>query len=186
MARSSTSLDTYVMLLRGINLGGKNKLPMKALLPLLEGLGCAHPRHYIQSGNVVLQASAKRASTLAEKAAQAIATQFELTVPVVLRSADELRAVTRTNPYLKSGAELDTLHVMFLADEPERSRVAALDPQRSPPDTFEVRGRDIFLCLPNGVARSKLTNAYFDSQLDTVSTARNWRTVLTLIGMCDG
>ena len=60
-------------------------------------------------------------------------------------------------------------------------RVAALDPNRSPPDQFRVVGREIYLCLPNGVARTKLTNAFFDSRLATVSTLRNWRTLLELM-----
>jgi len=61
--------------------------------------------------------------------------------------------------------------------------VSALDPKRSPPDELVVRGRDIYLRLPNGVARSKLTNAYFDATLRTTSTLRNWRTVLQLLEM---
>jgi uncharacterized protein (DUF1697 family) len=68
-----------------------------------------------------------------------------------------------------------------LANVPASSQAASLDPKRSPPDEFLVLGREIFLRLPNGVARSKLTNAYFDSKLGTVSTIRNWRTVLTLL-----
>jgi uncharacterized protein (DUF1697 family) len=70
---------------------------------------------------------------------------------------------------------------VFLADVPTSIRASALDPERSPPDEFVVQGREVFLRLPNGVARSQLTNAYFDSKLGTVSTLRNWRTVLTLL-----
>jgi uncharacterized protein (DUF1697 family) len=69
---------------------------------------------------------------------------------------------------------------MFLADEPEKRAVAVLDRDRSPPDEFVVRGKDIYLSCPNGVARTKLTNAWFDRKLVTVSTGRNWRTVLKL------
>ena len=102
-------------------------------------------------------------------------------MPVVTRSAVELRRAVEGNPFLAAGADVATLHVGFLASEPKAEPVAALDPARSPPDRFEVRGREIFLCLPDGVARSKLTNAYFDSKLATTSTFRNWRTVLTLL-----
>jgi len=75
---------------------------------------------------------------------------------------------------------------MFLADRPPPGKIAALDPKRSPPDEFEVRGREIYLRCPNGVGRSKLTNEYFDTKLSTTSTMRNWRTVLKLVEMAGG
>jgi uncharacterized protein (DUF1697 family) len=106
--------------------------------------------------------------------------QFALDVPVILRTAGDLDATLRGNPFLAAGSAPDVLHVMFLADRPAENRVAALDPDRSPPDEFVVLGREIYLRCPNGVARSKLTNAYFDSKLGTTSTSRNWRTVLKL------
>jgi uncharacterized protein (DUF1697 family) len=103
-----------------------------------------------------------------------------------VRTADELRAVAQGNPFLDEGADADTLHVAFLADRPRSDRVAALDANRSPGDSFVVRGSEIYLRLPNGVARTKLTNAYFDSKLSTISTARNWRTVLKLLELMQG
>jgi uncharacterized protein (DUF1697 family) len=82
---------------------------------------------------------------------------------------------------LKPDAVLESLHVLFLADLPEASRVAVLDPERSPGDEYIVRGREIYLRLTTGAANTKLTNAYFDSKLATVSTGRNWRTVTKLL-----
>ncbi len=87
------------------------------------------------------------------------------------------------NTFLKRGVDPGTLHVAFLADVPEAQRVAALDSRRSPGDSFEIRGRHIYLWLPNGVARTKLTNDYFDRTLRTTSTLRNWNTVQKLLGM---
>jgi uncharacterized protein (DUF1697 family) len=75
---------------------------------------------------------------------------------------------------------------MFLADRPPPGKIAGLDPKRSPPDEFEVRGREIYLRCPKGVGRSKLTNQYFDTKLSTTSTMRNWRTVLKLVEMAGG
>jgi uncharacterized protein (DUF1697 family) len=74
---------------------------------------------------------------------------------------------------------------MFLADAPAARLVAALDPGRSPPDVFVVKKREIYLSCPNGAGKTKLTNAWFDAKLETTSTARNWRTVLKLVAMCD-
>ena len=175
---------TFVALLRGINVGGKNKLPMKDLVAIFERVGCGRVRSYIQSGNVVFEADAELAVGLAARIEAEIGRRFGLHVPVMLRTARELRAVASKNPLLDAGASVESLHVMFLVDDPGRSRVSALDPERSPPDRFAVRGREIYLSCPNGVGRSKLTNAWFDAKLGTTSTGRNWKTVLTLIEMC--
>jgi uncharacterized protein (DUF1697 family) len=173
--------DFHVALLRGINVGGKNRLPMKDLSQMFAEAGCADVRTYIQSGNVVFRAKPAIARRVSGAVASAIVKRFGFQAPVQTRTADELRAVASKNPFLRKGDDTDLLHVAFLADVPRSPQ--PLDPKRSPPDEFVLQGREIFLRLPNGVARSKLTNAYFDSKLGTISTLRNWRTVLTLLEM---
>ena len=176
----------YVALLRGINVGGKNKLPMLELARLFEAAGASDVRTYIQSGNVLFRAPQKVASGLSSAVSKQIAARFGLRVPLVLRSAEELRRISARNPFLQRGEDPDALHVMFLADRPAPARVLALDPKRSPPDEFAVRDKEIYLRLPNGAGRSKLTNDYFDRALATTSTSRNWRTVLKLVELCGG
>jgi uncharacterized protein (DUF1697 family) len=173
-----------VALLRGINVGGKNKLAMQDLAALFTAAGCREVRTYIQSGNVVFAAEAVRAKRVPGAIARAIRAEFGLEVPVVLRSAVELQRVLGRNPFL--GADEDALHVAFLEDAPARGRVATLDPRRSPPDEFTVVGREIYLRCPNGIGKSKLTCAYFDSKLATISTLRNWRTVSRLVELAAG
>jgi uncharacterized protein (DUF1697 family) len=165
----------YAALLRGINVGGRNKVPMKDLASVFESSGCSCVRTYIQSGNVVFDSDRPEADLRADLEAR-IKERFGFAVPVVFRTIAELHAVLAANPYRDSET-----HFMFLADFPTPQAVAALDPNRSPGDSFVVRGRDIYLRLPNGVADSKLTNAYFDSKLSTVSTLRNERTVGALL-----
>ena len=172
------SKDRHVALLRGINVGGKNVLPMKDLCALFQDAGCGDVETYIQSGNVIFGASASLAKRIPGLLTKAIAAGFGFRVPVVVRTAAELRRVVDGNPF--SRADEATLHVAFLADLPSDARVAALDARRSPPDRFAVRGREIYLHLPNGVARTRLTNQYFDTALATTSTVRNWRTVHAL------
>jgi uncharacterized protein (DUF1697 family) len=184
MARAMA--DSWVALLRAVNVAGKNKLPMKELAAIFSGAGCSEVRTYIQSGNVVFCAKPPLARKLAALAGGAIEERFGFSTPVILRSAAELREATARNPFLRAGSDPSTLHVAFLAGEPAAAAVAALDPNRSPPDAFTVRGREIYLMLPNGVGRSKLTNQYFDSRLGTPSTVRNWRTVLALLEMAGG
>jgi uncharacterized protein (DUF1697 family) len=173
----------YVALLRGINVGGKNRLPMKGLGEVFSAVGCSQVEIYIQSGNVVFQAPARIAKRISPLVSEGLAERFGLSVPVVTRTAAELHQAARVNPFLRAGADPETLHLAFLAESPTAARVAELDPRRSPPDEFVVLGREIYLRCPKGVGGSKLTNAYFDSKLATISTARNWRTVLKLVEM---
>ena len=183
MKGARTTSDVYVALLRGINVGGKNMLPMKTLAALFAKAGCLDVVTYIQSGNVVFRAAEPVASRVAGVIAKAVSDRLGFRAPVVMRTAAELRAVARSNPFLRPGTETDALHVMFLADRPAPEKVAGLDLQRSLPDRFEVRGREVFLHCPNGVGRTRLTNDYFDTKLATTSTMRNWRTVLKLVAM---
>ena len=171
----------HVALLRGVNVGGKNRLPMRELSALFAGAGCSGVKTYLQSGNVVF--AAEELAGLEARLARAIEAQFGLRVPVVMRSADEMRRTVRDNPFVKARVPEEMLHVYFLADEPGMEAVQGLNAERSPGDTFVVIGREIYLHLPSGVARTKLTNLYFDKALGTVSTLRNWKTCLALAAM---
>ena len=97
--------QTHIALLRGINVGGKNKLPMKDLAALFRDAGCDRVQTYIQSGNVVFQATPALASCIPALIAKAISESFGYRVPVVTRTADELREIARGNPFLRSGAD---------------------------------------------------------------------------------
>ena len=99
---------------------------------------------------------------------------------MLVRREEALRAAAASNPFLARGVAPDMLFLMFLADAPSPAQIAALAPARSPPDEFVVQGREIYLSCPNGAAKTRLTNAWFDSKLAAVSTVRNWNTVLEL------
>jgi uncharacterized protein (DUF1697 family) len=173
----------HAALLRAINVSGRNKLPMKDLAAMFVTAGCRDVVTYIQSGNVVFNAPAAVLKKLPQAIAQHIADDFGHKVPVVVRSHEQLAALVRENPFLKAGEPEKALYVAFLADLPGAEAIAKLDPQRSPPDRFFVAGQHIYLHLPNGAGESKLTNAWMDSKLSTISTARNWNTVLKLYEM---
>ena len=173
-------MSMNVALMRGLNLGAHNRLPMTDLVQVFVEAGCGDVRTYIQSGNVVFKASQSKLEKLPGLISKRILERFGYKIPVVLRTAEQLGETIQNNPFLKAGAAEETLHVYFLAGVPDARNLTALDPTRSAPDAFHVRGRDIYLQLPNGMARTKLSNAYFDSKLATISTARNWRTVLKL------
>ena len=181
---AATGEHRYVALLRGVNVGGRNKLPMAELRDLFASAGCAAVRTYIQSGNAVFEATQDLAEAVPEIVTVAIRRRFGYESAVVLRSGEELRQVATSNPFDTSG-DPRFLHVAFLKDTPNAEAVSRLDPERPPPDEFVVRGRNVYLHYPNGVARSKLTNEYLAVQLQTVSTMRNWRTVLRLLEIVD-
>lgn len=172
---------TQIALLRGINIGPKNRLAMPALRDAVAAAGGDDPRTYLQSGNVVFEASDKAAPGIGSAITEWLRDEHGLTVPIVLVTAGELRAMAAANPFLRVGRPESELHLMLLSAEPDPDRVAGLEPDHSPGDAFAVADRVVYLHCPNGVARSKLTNAWFDRALGVVSTSRNWRTVKALI-----
>jgi len=100
-----------------------------------------------------------------------------------VRSRRQMASIAADNPFLAPGIDHATLHVGFLAVTPKKQDAARLDPDRSPGDRFALRGAEVYLHLPGGVGRTKLTSAYLDSTLATTCTIRNWATVLRLAGM---
>jgi uncharacterized protein (DUF1697 family) len=172
-------LGGYVALLRGINVGGKHKLAMRDLKKIFEQAGCANVATHIQSGNVIFEASRTIAAAVPGAVQWAIEKHAGFATPVIVRSAGQMRAIIDHNPYAKD-SDANRLHVMFLSNEPAATAVASLGRLRGHPDDFTVSGSNIYLRLLNGVAGTKLTNAWFDRELETISTGRNWRTTTRL------
>lgn len=175
----------YVGLLRGVNVGGRHLLPMKSLTDIVAGAGARNVRTYIQSGNVIFETGTALAARLPGLVSDAILAEHGFAAPVIVRSASELARIVRANPYVPAENERE-LYVAFLADSPAADRIASLDPHRSPPDEFVVRGREIYLRYRRGAGNSRLTTAYFDSRLATTSTARNWNTTRKLLELAGG
>jgi len=171
----------HVALLRGINLAGRNRVSMTELAEIFATVGCVDVLTYIQSGNVIFAASPSVLKNLPQLVTDQIAKRLGHRVPVIIRSAAEIARTVRDNPFPESPSSEKALHVYFLAELPDARAVNELDPDRSPPDTFRIRNREVYVHLPKGMARTKLTNAYFDSKLSTTSTARNWATVCKLL-----
>src|SRR5258708_3877527 len=188
MATRSKKMTKKLALLRGANVGGKCKLTMRELVEIFAEAGCAQIKTYIQSGNVVF-CSERDADTLERSLANRIEERFGFRTVVILRTAAEMREVLRRNPFegavKNNGLDQKNLHVLFLKDVPTLESVQKLNPERYAPDRFSAQGQNVYLLLPNGVARTKLTNAYFESRLSTVSTARNWNTVQKLCQMLE-
>ncbi len=167
---------TSVALLRGINVGGNRKLPMKDLSGWMERAGFEGVRTYIQSGNVVFSHGARPEEELRTELEALIASRAGFDVPVMVRPASELAAVVDANPF--PGVEPTRLHVGFLTEPPDPAAVAAVDPATWAPEEFVVIGREIYLHLPDGMGRAQLPPRL---KILAPATARNWRTVTALL-----
>ncbi len=174
----------HIVLLRGINLGPHNRIPMPALRDALAAAGFADVRTYVQSGNVVL-ASRKAPATVADACAGVIEERFGLDIAVVTRSRDELAEVVRRNPLADVADDPKRYQVSFLSAEPAADVVERLAGLAAGQERVVAIGREIYAWHPAGVARSKLWNGLAGKGLGVPSTARNWTTVETLLRMAD-
>jgi uncharacterized protein (DUF1697 family) len=168
----------WVALLRGVNLGARNKVPMAELRTLLEDAGYGSVKTYIASGNVLLDGPAAR-NKLGSDLERLVADAFGVTTAVILRKPRELAATVEAHPFKRTS---DT-HVAFLAKRPVKSAVAKLDAFDA--DAVLV-GAELFLELPRGVHGSRLSNARIESLLGVQATLRNWRTVVALAELASG
>ena len=168
----------YVALLRGINVGGKTKIPMAALRDSCAAAGCEDVVTYIQSGNIVLK-SRLSAEKLRAALEEAIAREFGFNPTVMIRTAKELAAVVDRNPYPDAGDK--TVHVGFLHAAPKATTKKCLAAIDCGPEELTVAGRDIFLHLPNGMGRAALPVQMDRCLRPTQITVRNWRTVTKLV-----
>jgi uncharacterized protein (DUF1697 family) len=181
--RDNAAMETLVALLRGINVGGRRTLPMAELASLLSSLGLEDVTTYIQSGNAVFRAPADDVPGLAAVIERRLAEATGLDAGVLIRTPAELAVIASGNPFANETTDVRRLHVVFLDREPDGAAAARLDPQRSPPDELHLRGTEVYLHLPNGFGRSKLTVGYFERMLGVRATARNWNTVTRLLSL---
>lgn len=175
----SSAAPTWIALFRGINVGGRNSLPMAALRELLASLGCEGVRSYIQSGNVVLTARGER-SELVAAIRDAVHAEFGFRPELVLLEAGEFEGIEQRNPFPDAVAEPRQLHTWFLESvpaDPDLDRLASL---AAAGERFELCEREFFLHAPGGIGRSKLA-AKVESCLGVAGTARNWRTVTRVL-----
>jgi len=165
---------TWIALLRAINVGGRNRVPMAALRDAYREAGCGAVTTYIQSGNVVLTAAESDPSQLGPVLEEALQRACGVESRVVLRTAIEWAAVTLRNPF----ADLDSAHlaVTFLSAAPDPERVRDIEGRDIAPDRVRVVGRDLYWYLPAGFTAARLSAAVAERLLGP-GTARNLKTV---------
>jgi uncharacterized protein (DUF1697 family) len=175
-------MNTYIALLRGINVGGNNKLPMKELVTVLEGLGLTNVKTYIQSGNVVFQSARTDTKALAAAISAAIGQSHGFAPAILLLTGDELQAAMQANPFPEAEADHKSLHFFFLEPAPDKPDLAALAALQTETERFALIDKVFYLHAPDGIGRSKLAER-FGRGWGVDITARNWRTVSTLLAM---
>lgn len=173
-------MATLIALLRGINVIGNNRLPMKELSALLTGLGLRDVQTYIQSGNVVFHSNAKNKTALAARISSAIEAQHGFAPQVLLLDAAELHQAMAGNPYPEAAPR--TLHLFFLAEAPRHPDLKALEAIRTESERFKLAGKVFYLHTPDGFGPSRLAGRV-EKSLGVAATARNWNTVCKLAEM---
>jgi uncharacterized protein (DUF1697 family) len=169
-------MKTYIALFRGINVGGKTKLPMKDLVAALENVGCQDVATYIQSGNAAFRSGEQDASLLARRIGAAIKERNGFEPRVLLLASEEMEMAIRSNPFPAAESEPKTLHLYFLAAPPENPDLDALEGIKGDRERFVLGDGVFYLHAPDGIGRSKLA-ANAERLLGVPATARNWRTV---------
>jgi uncharacterized protein (DUF1697 family) len=172
------SSDVRVAFLRGINVGGRNIVPMADLRSTLASAGLGDVRTYIQSGNVVFRsADTDPATTIAT----AVRDRFGVESPVVVRSLDDLDRIAGTHPDLHGDVPSKWLLVFLLDRAP--SADDAPDPARFGSDRFVVDGREVYATYPGGSGRSKLTLDVIERSFGVIATARNVSTLRAVVDL---
>jgi uncharacterized protein (DUF1697 family) len=175
---SSTSPTRYVALLRGINVGKARQVGMPRLAELLTARGHGNVRTHLRSGNVVLGSPLAEAELAADLEA-AIQKEFGFAVPVVVRTGAQIAAVVAGDPFATLATDPARYLVTFFPTPPAADRVDALPPVEGGGE-YLVRGRELYLWLPDGIANTPLASWKWDRLLGVAGTGRNWNTVTTL------
>ena len=171
----------YIALLRGINVGGHNKIKMEELREMFASLGFENVKSYIASGNVAFDTRKTTDRALVTKLEKAIKSNFSLEIEVMIRTVSEIENVVRENPFEKEFNDETKLFVVFLKEELPEEKAALLTSHNNEFETFEVHGRNIYCLSKKGFIKSLLGKKYIDNKLKISATARNWRTVNKLL-----
>lgn len=177
-------MPDFIALLRGINVGGRNRLAMNDLRKLAESLGLERPRTLLQSGNLVFVAERRDGAVLEGLLEEAARRELGLSIDFVVRSAAEWDKLVAANPFARQ-ARSDPGHLLVtcLKSPPKAADVTALRAAIKGRESIHADGRQLYAFYPDGIGRSKLTSALIERTLDRRGTARNWNTVLKLAAM---
>ena len=180
-------MQTFISILRGINVSGQKKILMAELKALYETLKFKDVITYIQSGNVIFK-SDKNLSDLqfAANIEKAIYKKYDFNVPVIIRNKNEIQKIISVNPFLKEkNMEAKRLYVTFLSESPTKENIENTKRFDFSPDRFFIMGKEVYLCVSNGYGQTKLSNNFFENKLKVNGTTRNWNTIQKLLELAE-
>jgi len=180
----AAAMPRQIALLRGINLGSRNRIAMPTLRELLTQAGFEDVRTYLQSGNVVLSSGAT-SKRLARELEKLIGERFDLQIAVVVRTRAELAKVVKRNPLAEVATNPKRYQVSFLERKLAPAVVRKLEAAVTPPEELVISGLQVYAWHPEGVARSRLWTMLAGRDLGVTATARNWTTVTKLLELAD-
>jgi uncharacterized protein (DUF1697 family) len=175
-------MTRYALLLRGVNVGTKNSLPMAELRAILEKSGCRAVKTYVQSGNAVFETK-RGTAELTAAIEEALERKMGRPIATTLRTRAQLEAIVKANPFEAIATNPAYLCVTFLSHAPTKVELAPLHAQDFAPDLFRVAGHEIYSWCPNGQGRSPLAAALTKLKVRGALTTRNWNTVEKLSAM---
>jgi len=179
-------MAVLISMLRGVNLGAHNRIPMDALRSVYESLKLEEPRTYVQSGNIIFRTKEKDLAKLALKIQDAIQKKFKCRPDVLLRTTDDLKKAVSATPFAgRSGLEPGKILVTFLAAPPSAEAEANLAKFKDYPEELHLKGRELYIYFPNGAGRSKLPWSSVEKLLGVTGTARNWNSVRKMLEMAE-
>jgi uncharacterized protein (DUF1697 family) len=178
-------MQTFVTLLRGINVSGHHIIKMDALRSLLQELEFQDIHTYIQSGNVVLKSKNKDTIALQQSIAQAIEKQFGFQISVHMLTKEHFNQILDANPFIQDPEKDPSfMHVMFLDQEPSTLRLEQIEAKQRHGEEISIHTNAVYLYLPKGSGDSKWSNTFLENQLKVTATTRNWRTCQKLKELC--
>lgn len=172
-------MNTWIALLRGINVGGNNSLPMKDLRTLLEHEGFTDVKTYIQSGNCIFQSELSAPSEIEDKISDGIESTCGFRPRVFVMDRSNLLQAIAANPYPEGAEDPKSVHFYFLAGQATEPDLKALETIRAPTERYVLTDKVLYLHAPDGIGRSKFA-AQVEQKLGVTITARNFRTVLKI------
>ncbi len=177
-------MDTYIAILRGINVSGHKKIKMEELRKHLEALNFKQVQTYIQSGNIIFQTVKTEVNQLSIAINDKILKEYGFEVPTIVRNVAYFDKISKNNPFLKNpDINLERLYVTFLAEAPSENLKNEVSKITYPGEQFIISGDAIYLFCSIGYGEAKLNNNFFEKKLRVSATSRNWNTVLKLTEM---
>jgi uncharacterized protein (DUF1697 family) len=177
-------METYIAMLRGINVSGQKKIKMADFTKHLQELNFNDVQTYIQSGNAVFKYKKSTPKSLENKIAKKILEEYGFKVSVIVKIPDELTEVLENNPFTKD-KNLNRLYVTFLYDEPTADNIKKLKSFDYRPEEYFLIGKIIYGYSPHEYGKAKMNNNFFENKLKVAATTRNWKTVNKLAEMAN-